>query len=159
MNNKDGFSRYIGRALRHLLKLVVIIAALFAIMYYTNTLAISLGELMGWRGVVLLIALVVISAAYPLYGFGTYIVEGSLGADREAIYKALAACQYAPTEEREGVMVCRATTLWRRVRTAGDDAIELRQVGENSIEIAGLRREAEQLRFTIGGYKNLAQNQ
>lgn len=157
--NNDSFSRYIGRALRHLLKLAVIIAALFAIMYFTDTLAISLGELVGWRGAVLLFALVVISATYPLYGFGTYIVEGSLDADREAINRALTACQYAPTEERGGVVVCRATTLWRRVRTAGDDAIELRQVGENSIEIKGLRREAEQLRFSIGGYKNLAQNQ
>lgn len=156
--NNDSFSRYIGRALRHLLKLAVIIAALFAIMYFTDTLAISLGELVGWRGAILLFALVVISATYPLYGFGTYIVEGSLNADREAINRALTACQYAPTEERGGVVVCRATTLWRRVRTAGDDAIELRQVGENSIEIKGLRREAEQLRFSIGGYKNLAQN-
>lgn len=157
--NKDGFSRYIGRAIRHLVKLVVTIAALFAIMYFTDTLAISLGELVGWRGAVLLFALVVISATYPLYGFGTYIVEGSLDADREAINRALTACQYAPTEERGGVVVCRATTLWRRVRAAGDDAIELRQMGENSIEIKGLRREAEQLRFTIGGYKKLAQNQ
>ena len=157
--NKGGFSRYIGRALRHLVKLVVIIAVIFAVMYFTDTLAISLGELVGWRGAVLLFALVVISATYPLYGFGTYIVEGSLDADREAINRALTACQYAPTEERGGVVVCRATTLWRRVRTAGDDAIELRQVGENSIEIKGLRREAEQLRFSIGGYKNLAQNQ
>lgn len=156
--NNDSFSRYIGRALRHLLKLAVTIAALFAIMYFTDTLAISLGELVGWRGAILLFALVVISATYPLYGFGTYIVEGSLNADREAINRALTACQYAPTEERGGVVVCRATTLWRRVRTAGDDAIELRQVGENSIEIKGLRREAEQLRFSIGGYKNLAQN-
>ena len=156
--NKDGFSRYIGRAIRHLVKLVVIIAALFAIMHFTDTLAISLGELVGWRGAVLLIALVVISATYPLYGFGTYIVEGSLSADREAINRALTACQYTPTEERAGVVVCRATTLWRRLRTAGDDAIELRQVGENSIEIKGLRREVEQLRFSIGGYKNLAQN-
>ena len=157
--NKGGFSRYIGRTLRHLVKLVVIIAVIFAVMYFTDTLAISLGELVGWRGAVLLFALVVISATYPLYGFGTYIVEGSLDADREAINRALTACQYAPTEERGGVVVCRATTLWRRVRTAGDDAIELRQVGENSIEIKGLRREAEQLRFSIGGYKNLAQNQ
>ncbi len=157
--NNDSFSRYIGRAIRHLLKLVVIIAVIFAVMYFTDTLAISLGELVGWRGAVLLFALVVISATYPLYGFGTYIVEGSLDADREAINRALTACQYAPTEERGGVVVCRATTLWRRLRSAGDDAIELRQMGENSIEIKGLRREAEQLRFSIGGYKNLAQNQ
>ncbi len=157
--NKGGFSRYIGRAVRHLVKLVVIIAILFVAMHYTNTLAISLAELVGWRGVVLLVALVAISATYPLYGFGKYLVQGSLSADRKAIEQALSACQYAPMEERDGVVICRATTLWRRIRTAGDDAIELRQVGENTIEITGLRREAEQLRFTIGGYKNLADNQ
>ena len=157
--NKGGFSRYIGRAVRHLVKLVVIIAVIFAVMYFTDTLAISLAELAGWRGAVLLVALVGISAAYPLYGFGTYTVQGSLAADRKAIEQALAACQYATTEEKDGVLVCRATTLWRRLRSAGDDAIELREVGENRIEISGQRREAEQLRFTIGGYRNLADNQ
>ncbi len=154
-----GFTKYMGRAARHLIKLVVIIAVIFAVMYFTDTLAISLAELVGWRGAVLLVALVGISAAYPLYGFGSYVVQGSLSADRKAIEQALAACQYVPTEEREGVLVCRATTLWRRLRSAGDDAIELRQVGENSIEISGQRREVEQLRFTIGGYRNLAENQ
>lgn len=153
---KQTFNQYIGRAARHLVKLVVIIAVIFAVMYFTDTLAISLSELVSWRGAVLLIALVGISAAYPLYGFGSYIVQGSLTADRGAIEQALSACQYAPTEEREGVIVCRATTLWRRVRNVGDDAIVLRQVGANSIEISGQRREAEQLRFTIGGYRNLA---
>lgn len=156
---EKNFLKYLGRALRHLLKLVVVIALLFAVMYFTNTLAIPLAELVGWRGAVLLVALVGISAAFPLYGFGTYVVEGSLVADRKAIERALSACQYALVGEHGGVLVCRATTLWRRVRSAGDDAIELRQVGENTIEISGLRREAEQLRFSISGYKNLEDNQ
>lgn len=149
---KQTMGQYLGRAVRHLLKLTLIVGALFAIMYLTGTLGVEPAELLGTRGVILVVAMVAISALFPLYGFDTVVVEGSVEGDRRAIVEALARGGYGLVGCDGGVLEFRARGLAKRLRyVGGDDRIVVRSVGERAIEISGIRREVEQARFRIVG--------
>lgn len=151
MKNK----KYVGRALRHLLKLSVWMVVLFALMYVTDTLAITPEAFLGYRGLVLLVALVAISLAYPAYGFSNVVVRASAQRDRALIQQAMEMSGYQQvgvTEECADLY--RTKSPLKRLISAGDDAITVTPVGEDSIEIAGLRKEVEGVRFRIVGLMN-----
>lgn len=144
--------KYFGKAVRHFLKLTILIGLLFAVMYLTNTLAISPSELLGSRGLILLVAMVAISAAWPSYGFASYEIYGSLTEHRAVIDSALAAGGYAPESSNSSEVVYRATGVGKRLRYfGGDDRIVVSARGEKTIVVSGVRRETEQARFRISG--------
>lgn len=144
--------KYFGKAARHFLRLAILIGLLFAVMYLTNTLAISPAELVGSRGLILLVAMVAISAAWPSYGFASYEIYGSLVEHRAVIDSALAAGGYAPESSNEREVVYRATSAAKRLRYfGGDDRIVVSAGGQSTIVVSGVRREAEQARFRISG--------
>ncbi len=143
-----------GRAVRHFVRLTVLVGLIFGVMYATKTLAIEPADLVGTRGVVLLVALVLISAAYPLYGFSTASVRASLTEDREQIVEALFRGGYTLAAEREGEMIFRASSGLKRLVQLGDDAVVVSQQERGNISISGMRKEVENARFRIGGYIN-----
>lgn len=149
------FEKYIGRAVRHLVRLTVLVGLIFGVMYATNTLAIAPADLLGTRGIILLVALVVISAAYPLYGFSTASVRASMAEDREQIVEALLRGGYSLSFECEGEMVFRAASGLKRLVQLGDDTIVVKQTDSYNLTISGLRKEVENARFRIGGYINV----
>lgn len=152
--NKN-ISRYVGRALRHLLKLTVWMVLLFALMYATNTLAITPKAFLGYRGIVLLVAMVAISLAFPAYGFSNVLVYASAKRDRALIQQAMEMSGYRQVGvTEEGADIYRTKSLLKRLICAGDDAITISPVGEDNIEIAGLRKEVEGVRFRIVGLIN-----
>ena len=54
----------------------------------------------------------------------------------------------------EGAEIYRTKSPIKRLISAGDDAITITPVGEDNIEIAGLRKEVEGVRFRIVGLMN-----
>lgn len=147
-NNKKLF---VGRAARHFVRMTLLVALLFAVMYYTDTLGVEPSELLGTRGIILAVALVAISAYYPVYGFDTVVVVGDIVRDRSTIVEALARGGYTLTSAKDGELCFRGSTLKRLRYAGGDDKVWIRRCGEGQIEISGIRREVEQARFRIVG--------
>lgn len=159
MQIKEGAGRYILRAVKHFVKLTVLIALVFAIMYATKTLAITPNELLGTRGLILLVALVVLSAAYPAYGFSSASARASVEDDRRQIIEALSMGGYSLVEEREGEMLFRTTSPLKRLTQMGDDAIVVRSAERGNVTICGVRKEVENARFRIEGCIHRDKNQ
>lgn len=151
---KQTFNQYMGRAVRHLVRLTVLVGLIFGVMYATNTLAIEPADLLGTRGIILLVAIVLISAAYPLYGFSTASVRASMTEDREQIVEALLRGGYTLSFEREGEMLFRASSGLKRLVQLGDDAVVVRQTDDHNLTVSGQRKEVENARFRITGYIN-----
>lgn len=149
-----GFRVYALRAVKHFVRMTVLIGALFSIMYATGTLGVAPEELIGMRGLILLVALVAISAAYPFYGFMTASARASLVDSRAQIVEALQRGGYTLVAEREGEMFFRATSGLRRLVLLGDDAITITQAERGYVTICGVRKEVENARFRIEGLVN-----
>lgn len=147
--------KIVGRALRHLLKLVVMMGALIGVMYATKTLAVSPAEILGAKGGILIVAMVAISVAFPFYGFSSARVYASMKEHRAEIFQAMEMSGYQQVgETEEGAQIYRAKSLWKRLVNVGDDVLTLTPVGADAVEISGLRKEVEAVRFRITGLVN-----
>lgn len=151
MKKSNNVGQYASRAAKHFLKLTVLMALLFGVMILTDTLAVGPRQLLGYRGAILLVAMVGISLAYPLYGFMSVRLQASLSDHRREIMEAMAQSGYTLHSEEEGVMIFRASGVWKRLVNVGDEALTLRQAGEGAVELSGVRKEVENARFRIAG--------
>ena len=152
--SKGNFGLYWGRATRHFVKLTLLMALIFGLMVATNTLAVGPRQLLGYRGIILLVAMVGISLAYPNYGFVTIGFQASIVGNREQIVAAMSRCGYTLHSEEQGVLTFRAAGVWKRLVNMGDDALVLRQVDATTVELSGVRKEVENARFRIVGEIN-----
>lgn len=143
--------QYILRAIKHFVKMMVLIVGIYALMSATDTLGITQEELFGTKGIVLIVALVVLSAAYPSYGFVTRSIRGSLSLNREAILRAFNHNGYTLRSESENEWIFRASGPLKRLIHLGDDSVTLRRVDDNHFEISGIRKEVVQVEFRISG--------
>ena len=148
---KLNFKIFALRAVKHFVRMAVLVGALFGIMYATGTLGVAPEELLGTRGLILLVALVAISAAYPFYGFMTASARASLVDNRAQVVEALQRGGYTLVTEREGEMHFRATSGLKRLVLLGDDAITITQAEWGNVTICGVRKEVENARFRIEG--------
>lgn len=153
---KLGFRVYALRAVKHFVRMTVLIGALFGIMYATGTLGISPEEIVGTRGLILLVALVGISVVYPFYGFMTASARSQIVENRAQIVEALQRGGYTLVAERESEMHFRATSGLKRLIQLGDDEIVVKQGEWNNVTICGMRKEVENARFRIEGLVNRA---
>lgn len=136
------------------MKLTLLMAVIFGVMVATNTLAVGPRQLLGYRGVILLAAMVAISLAYPSYGYMTVGLQASLVTNRQQILSAMARNGYTLHSEEQGVMVFRASGAWKRLVNMGDEALYLRQMDATTAELSGVRKEVENARFRIVGEIN-----
>ncbi len=153
--NKN-ISRYVGRALRHLLKLVVMVAVLIGVMAVTKTLATSPSEMLSsGKGVILVAFMVAISLAFPFYGFSNVRVQVKMKEQEGLILQALEMCGYQLVHKSEdGVQTYRTKSIVKHITSVGDDVLTIRVVGDDAIEIAGMRKSVEALRWRIVGLLN-----
>lgn len=152
--NKSKFGLYWGRAARHFLKLTLLMALIFGAMVATDTLAVGPRQLLGYKGIVLLVAMVGISLAYPNYGFMTVGLQGSLTGNREQIIAAMSRNGYSLHSENAQEMIFRSSGVWKRLVNVGDEALSLRQIDATTLELSGVRKEVENARFRIVGEIN-----
>jgi uncharacterized integral membrane protein len=149
--------KYILRAIKYFVKLVVLLAIILLLMLYSNTSTLSTDNFFAdffsrtqtW---ILLVAVVVWSAVYPRVEFVKRIVEGNLHADKIGIINALRAGGMRLDEESNGRMVFVDEAPLRRLLWLGEDRLTLTQLTGGMIEIEGARRFAGDAQQRIPGY-------
>lgn len=143
--------QYLLRTLIYLVRMVLLIVAIYLVMDATDTLAVHYNELLGTRGLILAVALLGISIAYPSYGYVSRTARASFGADRAAIIRAFGHIGYALHSEESGRMTFRASSIFKRVWNMGDDKIVVTPIDEQTVEVSGLRKEVVQVVYHIAG--------
>lgn len=84
------------------------------------------------RGQVLIVAVVLLSALYPKFGFIRRQEIGSLRKNREQILNAFVSEGFKPVRESEHEMVFRADSLFKRLTLLFEDEIRVTQTGSGS---------------------------
>lgn len=91
------------------------------------------------RGKMLGLAVIVLSAAYPRFGFITRRVECDMVDERDYLLRVFAVAGFSLKEESEGRMVFRADNILSRLVMLFEDDIVVEQYGQ-WIDITGIRR-------------------
>lgn len=141
--------RYFLRALKHFVKMALLVALIYLAMNATDTLGINQQELLGTKGLILLVALVALSAAYPSYGFVERTMEGSIQKDRELLVESMIRGGYSLQREEDGQMHFRASSPIRRLLAMGDDKVTIGQLSHNTLSISGQRKGVVEAEFRI----------
>lgn len=121
--------RYLIRAVKYFLLLVILIAALYALNWFFEKTPVDLREYLSLlqnnpRSKWLLPVLVAISLAYPSFGYMTRTLPVDAGCS-DGIERALAANGFVPKGERDGRRIYRAASQLRRARLLWEDEIEV----------------------------------
>ncbi len=117
----------------------------------------SLGELLQMRfaesrGKMLVVAIIVLAALYPRFGFMTSrIEECSYERDGARIDNAMRHYGFKLIEERGDIKIYGADTILRRLTLMFEDRIEVRSI-EGGIEIKGLRRSVARVAYQLQTY-------
>jgi len=130
--------RYLIRAAKYFVLLIVLVVVLYALSYYFEQTPMSVEEYIAMlrndsRSKWMLPVFAVLALAYPAFGYMTRSLPISLEKNRAGVDAAMAACDYAPSGEREGVLLYRATSAGRRMRTLWEDELEVWQEGDRTI--------------------------
>lgn len=105
-------------------------------------------------GIIMLVALVVLAALYPLFGYMRKRVPNcNLEADKLRIHNAMQVYGYRYVGDKDGAQVYRAAGIFQRIVLRFDDRIEVRQVGDG-IEVYGIRSRVARIVFQLEGYLN-----
>lgn len=154
--------RYLVRSVKYLLFLVVLYIGLMALMNYTNTLAMPLEDTLyaqthTWRGWVMLGAVVLLSATYPLFGFIRREVRGHINTHHAQIVKAFEVAGFRLCEEDGQRMIFRAEGVLKRLSLLYEDEIHVSQQGDK-IQIEGIRRGVAKVVYRLVAYIENGQN-
>ena len=141
--------RYFLRALKHFVKMALLVALIYLAMNATDTLGINQQELLGTKGAILLVALVALSAAYPSYGFVERTVEASLEQHRDILVESMLRGGYSLQKEDGGELRFRASGPIRRLLAMGDDAVTIKALTPNTVAIGGVRKGVVEAEFRI----------
>lgn len=152
--------RYVIRSLKYLVYLAVL---LFAFVWLITMLDSNI-KMTAWDyalykfgttdGYIMLAALVVLVALYPLFGYMRKVVNDcDVEADKVRIHNAMQVYGFRYVGCKDGVHTYRASGILRRLMLRFEDKIELRQVGSN-VEFYGLRSQVARVVFQLQGYLN-----
>ena len=153
--------RYFIRAVKYLLLLCVLYVGLeWLMLEFAADKAIegmSLTELMEahlaeTRGKMFIVAMVLLAAFYPLFGFMKKRVEGcNYERDAARIDNAMRAYGFKLVEDRGDVKIYGADSLLRRLTLMFEDRIVLHITNEG-IEMQGLRRSVARVAYQLEVY-------
>lgn len=150
---------YIFRSVKYLVKLLLLLAAIFFLMRWsgTSTLAAESPEAFlasyfaTWRGWLFTAAVVVWCGLYPRIEFVRRGIGGDLGGNKLAIIKALGAGGMTLVRETENELLFRAESPLRRLWWMGDDGVTVSR-SATGLEIEGPRRFAMEAQHRIPAY-------
>lgn len=152
--------KYFVRALKYFVFLAVLLVVFVWIMTLMDkNINMGVWEYIGYKfsndgGMLMLGALVALSASYPLFGYMRKSVERcNFEEDKVRIHNAMLVYGFKYVGECDGVHVYRAMGILRRVMLRFEDRIELRQVGD-SVEFYGLRGQVARVTYQLQGYLN-----
>lgn len=141
--------KHITRSLKYLVKLLLLVVGIYAVMYATDTLGTSMDELLGAKGIVLVVALVAVAAAYPTYGFISRTTKASFVRDKGDIIEVMHREGYALANQSEEELVFRSARPLTRLWAMGDDKVVVRPEGDEMISILGKRKVVVEAAFRI----------
>lgn len=101
------------------------------------------------RGQLLVVAVVVLSAFYPRFGFITRRVEWDMEDERDQIIATFALAGFSLREEGDSRMVFRADNMLDRLVMLFEDEITVVQYGQ-WIDITGIRRGVAKVVYRMG---------
>lgn len=101
------------------------------------------------RGQLLVVAVVVLSAFYPRFGFITRRVEWDMEDERDQIIATFALAGFSLRDEGDGRMVFRADNMLDRLVMLFEDEITVVQYGQ-WIDITGIRRGVAKVVYRMG---------
>ena len=148
---------YIAHALKYFLKLLVLLALIYLILFFFGGARVSalqfITELFTTtRGLMLFGALFILSMLYPLFGFVKRTVNADITTDRDIIINAFHSAGYMMKEMEEGEkMVFRAASVFKKIILVWDDKITV-TASDNGIILEGIRRETVQAEFRINTF-------
>lgn len=148
--------RHIVRSLKYMVKLIVLIAIIFAAMMLTKTTYLDTGTMLAelflsTRGALLLAALLVVAGTYPLFGFVKRDIPGDLEGNADTVVNTMAISGYTLTANDGGVMVFRAASPLKRFLKLWDDEIRISGDGRH-ITIEGDRKEAVKAEYRLRSF-------
>ncbi len=101
------------------------------------------------RGLFMFIAMVALSAAYPLLGFMRKKTFGSIAKNRDAIIEVMAQHNFKLVSESEGKMRFIGANLMKRLGMLFEDHIVITQASDERIEISGNRKAIARILFRL----------
>jgi hypothetical protein len=155
--------KYVIRSVKYLLKLVVLLAAIFALMKVTGTSNIdpeagALDYVKAFfattRGRMFTAVLLVWCALYPMVEFVRRTVNCDIKKRRDAIVRAFEAGGMRLASEEEGRMTFRAAAPARALWWLGEEAVTVTASGDGAIELEGPRRFVMEAQHRIPNYVN-----
>ena len=155
--------KYLIRSVKYFIALCVLYLIIMALMLLTNTSVLTPSETFSalvhsTRGKVLIVAVVLLSALYPKFGFIRRQEIGSLRKNREQILNAFVSEGFKPVRESEHEMVFRADSLFKRLTLLFEDEIRVTQTGE-WITIEGIRRGVARVYYRLQSYLERTRNE
>ena len=151
--------KYLIRSVKYFIALCVLYLIIMALMLLTNTSVLTPSETFSalvhsTRGQVLIVAVVLLSALYPKFGF---IRRQEIGSLRK-ILNAFVSEGFKPVRESEHEMVFRADSLFKRLTLLFEDEIRVTQTGE-WITIEGIRRGVARVYYRLQSYLERTRNE
>lgn len=148
--------KYLIRSLKYFIALCVLCVVLMALMILTGSSNLTAEETIylmfhSDRFVLLGVAMVVLAAAYPRFGFITRRVEGDVEQHRTQINNALHTAGFRLIKEDDGVLYFRGDGVLKRLSLLFEDEISVRQYGQ-WIEIEGIRRGVAKAWYLLDSY-------
>ena len=150
--------KYLIRSVKYFIALCVLYLIIMALMLLTNTSVLTPSETFSalvhsTRGQVLIVAVVLLSALYPKFGFIRRQEK-----NREQILNAFVSEGFKPVRESEHEMVFRADSLFKRLTLLFEDEIRVTQTGE-WITIEGIRRGVARVYYRLQSYLERTRNE
>ena len=150
--------KYAVRSLKYLFLICVLyVALLWASSIYTyngmvDVMTLLRAQLGSDRGLLLIVAFVVLAIFYPRFGYIRRTISGAdIEGDRIRIDNAMKLYGFKFVEVREGALVYRAEGIIRRITLLFEDEILVRKV-EDGIEVEGIRRSAVRIIYQLNAY-------
>ncbi len=153
--------KYVLRAVKYLVKLVVMLVLVFVLMQMSGTSNIeSDGGILGFfesffatgRGRIFAVALLVWCAVYPAVEFKKRHLSYDLSTRKNAIVRALNAGGMTLAGEGSEQKMVFTGSMFRRVWYMGDDAVTITRSPEGGIDIEGPRRFVIEAEHRIPNY-------
>ena len=148
--------RYLIRSVKYFCALCVLCAVLMGAMLVTGFSQLTAEETLyllihSDRFVLLGVAIVLLAATYPRFGFMTARVEGDIERHRTQIETAFRQAGFRLVGEEDGELVFRGDGFAKRLTLLFEDEIRVRQYAQ-WLEIEGIRRGVARVAYRLEGY-------
>lgn len=148
--------KYLVRAIKYFVAFCVLYVGILWLSLRMSGMDVSVWDsvavtMQTTRGVLLAVAVVVLSAVYPRFGFVTRRVECSVDEDSEQIATAFEMSGFRMVSKSDDGLVFRADNIIRRLMLLGEDEITVHQYGQ-WVEITGIRRAVARVAYRLEMY-------